>query len=160
MRKNKINPENMRREKIKRIKSYGRHKKPIYDVISIDRNLQDTDSNYANAVKRLETLHPKAKRIKENTWLLPQEFDIRVIRKKQLLHAYRMQFHSNDSCNHCFPAHYHYRMHSMRINGLMPPGLGGYYVCSKNKSHVFYILGPLSSSRCQVRGCNGRLRLM
>ena len=143
----------------KKVRKYNtKHNRGVNSKRYINLNTQNTEYDFAKAVQTLESLHPNAMRINENTWLLPRETWIRVVRKKQLERAFNMQLNSVDTGNSNIAGHIHYRMHPMHSKGLMPPGFGGYYVCSKNSTHIIYVLGPLYDYRCRVRGCRGKLK--
>lgn len=147
-------------ENLKRRGKTTRRNKALYRIKGIDYNERYTDYGFDKAIERIKALYPNATRISENAWSLDQESISSVNRKKQLQRAYRMSIHSVNDSNGFSPGHYHYRMHSASVKGLMPPGYGGYYVCSKNRQHMVYVIGPLYDRRCHVHGCNGKLRLI
>lgn len=151
------NPVYIKGNSTKRIKNGTKYERASY-IDRINHNKQFTESEYATVIQRIEDCHPNASRISVNTWLLSREPGIRVIRKRQLKRAFRMQLHSINGGNAHSSGYYYSRTHSNLSNGLMPPGIGGYYVCSRNKAHKVYVLGPLYNRRCQVRGCNGKLK--
>ena len=140
------------------IKNGKKYERASYSNNRINHNKQYTESEYATIIQRIEGFYPNASRISEDTWLLSRESGIRGIRKRQLQRAFRMQLRSVNSGNLQSSGYYHCRRHSILSNGLIPLGNGGHYVCSRNKKHLIYVLGPLYDRHCPVRGCNGKLK--
>lgn len=101
---------------------------------------------------KIQSLYPDSIEIESNIWEIPSTVTKRTKRNRQQRRAYLMQ--------ESHISGYVHRKYHVHTENLIPVSYGGTYVCSKDSSHRFYILGPCSNKRCRVRGCNGKLRLI
>ena len=131
-----------------RTMSYKVNKEMIYPIKRSEMHPEN-----ASVVRtKIQSVHPDAVEIENNVWKITNEMTSQARRHRQRRRAFLMLRLSTDRDDH--------REYHVTPENFMPIGFGGTYVCSKNSSHRFYILGPCTNKRCRVRGCNGKLKMI